>query len=71
MAMLGAIASEFVASHTGLGHVILVAQGQFDTPRVFGALLLSVIGVELIGSLDFLERRAMPWRFISYRKPPK
>ncbi|MFT3799706.1 MAG: ABC transporter permease [Burkholderiaceae bacterium] len=72
LALVGAIVGEFVSSQTGLGHVILVAQGQFDTPRVFASLLLlSVIGVVLIGSLDLLERRAMPWKFTSHRKPPK
>lgn len=72
LALVGAIVGEFVSSQTGLGNVILVAQGQFDTPRVFAALfLLSIIGVVLIGSLDLLERRAMPWKFKSSRKPAK
>lgn len=72
LALVGAIVSEFVSSQTGLGNVILVAQGQFDTPRVFAALfLLSIIGVVLIGSLDLLERQAMPWKFKSSRKPSK
>lgn len=71
LALVGAIVSEFVASQTGLGNVILVAQGQFDTPRVFAALLLlSLIGVVLIGSLDLLERRLMPWKFRAHSKVP-
>ncbi|WP_315921652.1 ABC transporter permease [Mesorhizobium sp. SP-1A] len=69
LSLVGAIVSEFVASQNGLGNVILVAQGQFDTPRVFAALLiLSLIGVLLIGSLDILERYAMPWKYRSKRK---
>ncbi|MBB1653268.1 hypothetical protein A9976_28080 [Delftia sp. UME58] len=69
LALVGAIVSEFVASQTGLGNVILVAQGQFDTPRVFAALLLlSLIGLVLIGCLDLLERQLMPWKFRAHSK---
>lgn len=69
LSLVGAIVSEFVASQNGLGNVILVAQGQFDTPRVFAALfILSIIGVLLIGSLDILERYAMPWKYRDRRK---
>jgi len=72
LALVGAIVGEFVSSQVGLGNVILVAQGQFDTPRVFAALfLLAIVGVVLIGSLDLLERRAMPWKFKSSRKSSK
>ncbi|WP_435655898.1 ABC transporter permease [Brucella pituitosa] len=69
LSLVGAIVSEFVASQNGLGNVILVAQGQFDTPRVFAALfILSLIGVLLIGSLDILERYVMPWKYRAKRK---
>src|SRR3546814_19474507 len=39
-ALVGTIVGEFVAGGSGLGHVILVAQGSFDTPTVFVALAL-------------------------------
>lgn len=69
LSLVGAIVGEFVSSQSGLGHVILTAQGQFDTPRVFAALLiLSLLGVVLIGGVDALERRAMPWRHESTRR---
>lgn len=69
LSLVGAIVSEFVGSQNGLGNVILVAQGQFDTPRVFAALfILSIIGVILIGSLDILERYMMPWKYKSSSK---
>lgn len=46
--LIGAIVGEFVAGDTGLGSVILLAQGNFDTPRVFAALvLLGVLGTIL------------------------
>lgn len=62
LALVGAIVAEFVSSQSGLGYVILSAQGTFDTTRVFAALvLLAVLGMGLIATLDALERRSMPW----------
>lgn len=62
LSLVGAIVGEFVAGNLGLGHVILLAQGQFDTPRVFAAiLLLGVVGIVLFYAVDFLERWALPW----------
>ncbi|WP_238121887.1 MULTISPECIES: ABC transporter permease [unclassified Xanthobacter] len=63
LALVGAIVGEFVSSQQGLGYVILTAQGMFDTPRVFAALLiLAVLGVALIAAIDVAERFALPWR---------
>src|SRR3546814_8382410 len=55
-ALVGTIVGEFVAGGSGLGHVILVAQGSFDTPTVFVALaLLCVLGVLLIKLIERSE----------------
>lgn len=63
LALIGAIVGEFVASQRGLGYVILSAQGTFDTPRVFAAIIVLVImGIALFGLLAWLERAATPWR---------
>src|SRR4051812_11431929 len=40
LALVGAIAGEFVASQAGLGYLILSAQGSFQTTRVFAVVLL-------------------------------
>lgn len=70
LALVGAIVGEFVSSQQGLGFVILTAQGSFDTPRVFAAILiLSILGVVLIGILDVAERLALPWHVSSRRVP--
>ncbi len=62
LALVGAIVGEFVAGDTGLGHAILVAQGNFDTTRVFVALiLLAVLGTLLFNCVEWLERRSLPW----------
>ncbi|MDR5809227.1 ABC transporter permease [Caballeronia sp. LZ019] len=61
-ALVGTIVGEFVAGEAGLGHVILVAQGSFDTPTVFVALvLLGVLGVVLFKTLEFAEASLIPW----------
>jgi NitT/TauT family transport system permease protein len=61
-ALVGAIVGEFVAGSKGLGFQILVAQGQFDTVRVFvPLLLLSVAGTVLFFLVDWAERLALPW----------
>ena len=60
--LVGTIVGEFVAGGSGLGHVILVAQGSFDTPTVFVALaLLCVLGVLLFKAIEMVERRLLGW----------
>jgi NitT/TauT family transport system permease protein len=67
LALVGAIAGEFVASQEGLGFVILSAQGMFQTTRVFAAiLLLGAMGTILFGLIDVIERLVCPWH-VSHR----
>jgi len=67
LALVGAIAGEFVASQAGLGYVILSAQGAFQTTRVFAAIvLLGVLGTALFYAVDLLERWVLPWH-VSHR----
>lgn len=62
LCLIGTIVGEFVASQHGLGHMIMVAQGQFDTPAIFVALLLlSFIGTGFFFCLHFAERVLLPW----------
>ena len=69
-ALVGTIVGEFVAGETGLGHVILVAQGSFNTPTVFVALaLLCVLGVILFKGLEIAEERMLPWHASQRGKP--
>lgn len=61
-ALIGTIVGEFVAGEAGLGHVILVAQGGFDTPTVFVALgLLCLLGVVLFKAIEMTEGRLLGW----------
>lgn len=62
LALVGAIAGEFVASQVGLGYVILTAQGMFQIPRVFAAIvLLGIIGTVLFYLVGVVERILVPW----------
>ena len=62
LSLVGVLVGEFVSAQHGLGYVILAAQGAFDTPRVFVAiLLLSVMGTMLFQILVLIERRVIPW----------
>jgi NitT/TauT family transport system permease protein len=62
LALVGAIVGEFVSSQRGLGYVILSAQGMFDIPRVFAALVvLAVLGIALFWAIVWAERRCIPW----------
>jgi NitT/TauT family transport system permease protein len=62
LALVGAIVGEFVSSQRGLGYVILSAQGMFDIPRVFAALVvLAVLGIGLFWLIVWAERRSIPW----------
>jgi NitT/TauT family transport system permease protein len=62
LALVGAIAGEFVASQVGLGYAILTAQGMFQTTRVFAAIvLLGVLGTVLFYLVNLIERWVVPW----------
>src|SRR6476659_4998927 len=62
LALVGTIVGEFVAGGEGLGSAILAAQGTFDTAQVLACIvLLGVLGTILFYTIDFLERRLMPW----------
>ncbi len=61
-ALIGAIVGEFVAGETGLGHVILLSQGMFETTRAFSAiLLLGIMGTVLFYLVEATERLMLPW----------
>jgi NitT/TauT family transport system permease protein len=61
LAVVGAVVTEFVAAERGLGYYLLYANGQLDTPGVFGALLvLTVIGVVLYYLVEGVERIFVP-----------
>ena len=61
-ALIGAIVGEFVAGERGLGNVILTSQATFNSARAFAAiLLLAVLGTILFFTVEWVERRMLPW----------
>ena len=62
VAVIGAVFGEWSGSDCGLGHLILVAQGQLQTARVFAAVVvLSALALILFGALALIERRLAWW----------
>lgn len=62
-APIGAVFGEWTGASEGLGHLILVAQSQLQTARVFAAIaILSLMALAMFGALVVLERRVAWWR---------
>ncbi len=62
LATTGAVVAEFVAGRHGLGALITIARGLFDTPLIFVALIILAaitLGLYLLASL--LERVLVQW----------
>jgi NitT/TauT family transport system permease protein len=62
LAVVGAVVGEFVGSNSGIGYVLQRANGNFDLPLMFSALIiLSLMGVLLFVCIDFIEKLMLPW----------
>ena len=62
ISVIGAVFGEWAGADEGLGHLILIAQGQLQTARVFAAVVvLSALALILFGTLALLERRFGWW----------
>jgi NitT/TauT family transport system permease protein len=61
-APVGAVVAEFVASNSGIGHLLVVAVGNMDTAIAFAAVtIFSVFGILLWYVAELVERLALPW----------
>lgn len=61
LAVVGAVVGEFVGGQGGLGHLLLVANGNMDTALLFaGIAALTIIGVVLYGLVALVERLLLP-----------
>ena len=61
-ATIGAIIGEFIGSDSGLGYIILTANGDLQTDYSFAAItVLTVLGLALYYSVEGLERILLPW----------
>ncbi|MER7072156.1 ABC transporter permease [Terrabacter sp. NPDC000476] len=62
LAVTGAVVGEFVGANSGLGYVILQANGNVDTASLFVALILmSIVGVLMFAAIQLVERLVIPW----------
>ena len=63
LAVIGAVVGEFVGSDRGLGFLINVGRGQYDTALVFVAVFtLVVMALALYGLVVWLEARLLSWQ---------
>lgn len=63
LAVIGAVVGEFVGSDRGLGFLINVGRGQYDTALVFVAILaLVLMALALYGVVIYLEKRWLVWK---------
>ena len=62
-APIGALFGEWAGANNGLGHMILLDNGQLETARVFAAaFVLTAIALSLFALLALAERRVVRWR---------
>ena len=62
LAIVGAIVGEMVGANSGLGYLLVVANGNLDMALVFAILVwLVLVSLLLVGAIDLAERLAIPW----------
>ncbi len=63
LAVIGAVVGEFVGADKGLGFLVNVGRGLYDTALVFVAVFtLVLLALGLYGSVVFLENRLLSWQ---------
>ncbi|WP_434052858.1 MAG: ABC transporter permease [Roseibium sp.] len=62
LAFVGSVISETVAANSGIGHMMLAAQSQFNVPLVWAGLVaLAVLGIVMYAIMAWLEVRMTGW----------
>ena len=63
LSVIGAVVGELVGSDRGLGFLINVGRGQYDTALVFVAVfVLIAMALVLYGIVAWLENRSLSWQ---------
>jgi NitT/TauT family transport system permease protein len=63
LSVIGAVVGEFIAPDRGLGYLISVARGQYDTALVFvGVFTLVLTALSLYGLVAWAESKFLSWR---------
>jgi len=62
LSLIGAVVAEFLAGSAGMGQLILIANGDFDTAALFaGAFVLALAGIGLTAAVSYVESRVLVW----------
>jgi len=63
LSVIGAVVGELVGSNQGLGFLINIGRGQYDTALVFVAVfMLIILALCLYGVVAWMESRALVWQ---------
>jgi NitT/TauT family transport system permease protein len=63
LSVIGAVVGELVGADRGLGFLVSVARGQYDTALVFVAVFtLIILALVLYGAVTLLERKFLSWQ---------
>jgi ABC-type nitrate/sulfonate/bicarbonate transport system permease component len=69
VSVIGALVGEWVGASSGLGYLMTRSAAQFQTPRLFAAVVIAaLLGVVLFALVALIERLALPWRAAERRK---
>ena len=61
-AVTGTVVAEFVGGENGLVYLLSIAQAQYETPVVFGIIIiLSVITMIMLALVEAVEQWTIPW----------
>jgi ABC-type nitrate/sulfonate/bicarbonate transport system permease component len=61
--LVALVVSEMLGSGRGLGYVIVRSVEEFNPAKVFAMLFMLIfIAMFMVNGMDFIERRAAPWR---------
>lgn len=62
LAFIGSVLSETVAANSGVGHMMLTAQANFEVPLVFACLIaLAIQGIAMYALMAWIEQRTTGW----------
>ena len=62
LSLIGAVVAEFLAGSGGMGQLILIANGDFATDVLFGAVfVLALAGIGMTAIVSYVETRVLAW----------
>ncbi len=62
LSLIGAVVAEFLSGAGGMGQLILIANGEFETDVLFGAVfVLASVGIGMTAIVSYVEARVLGW----------